>query len=60
MKTIIPIFTLLQAMGITTKKILHVLGGDVSSLEDFKVSKALQKLNKFMLIKDLNLLCLNY
>jgi len=57
MKTTIPIFILLQAMGLTTKKILFILGENSIHLEDSKVSKALHKLNKLVLNKDLNLLC---
>lgn len=59
-KTTVSAFTLLQAMGITTKKILSILGGNIFHLESYKISKALQKLNKFLVGKDLNLLCFRH
>lgn len=58
MKVTIPIFILLQAMGLTMKKILYTLGSKVVDFDDSQVSKALHNLNKLVLgsAKDLNVL----
>jgi len=56
MKTAIPIQILLQALGITNKKILYALKGRILTQESLKTSQALYKLNKILINKDVNFL----
>lgn len=58
MKTAIPIQILLQALGITNKKILYALKGRILTQESLKTSQALYKLNKILINKDVNFLWL--
>jgi hypothetical protein len=56
MKTSITILTLLQAMGLTNKKILYTLREKILGQENMKTSQALYKLNKILMNKDGNFL----
>lgn len=54
MKINIPVLTLLQAMGITNKKLLYTLKHKILAQDILKPSEALQNLTKILITKKLN------